>query len=751
MQPKNFQVRALDALSHYLEELSGQKDDTLKRIRVLKKSNNTIRADDKDYPRYTWNALQKQGRVAGTPYVSRSGSNEEPFPHVCLKVPTGGGKTLLGTLALGRMKVQTGLVLWMTPSRAIYKQTWQAFATRMHPYRQALERASGGKIKLLTKEDNISRFDPQNYLCIMPLMLQAADREERNFLRLFRDSGKYPSFFPPQDDSDANNKLITEFPDLDTYDMGDRGIPGMVKHSLYNLLKIARPIIVLDEAHNAYSPNRRKKLSEFNPRFVLELSATPSSENSNILVNIGGMELKEEQLIKLPLKVHNFSSADWQHTLAKSKEKLEELEATAKKLKTETGRYIRPIMLIRVQRVGKEQRNKPEYIHAEDVRDYLIKELNVPPEFIRRKTAEKDEIADEDLLSPYSQVRYILTKDALREGWDCPFAYILTLLDKTKAPLALTQMTGRVLRQPGAETTSYKALNQAYIYCFNQDVTAALNKIKKGLEVEGLADAAELILGEPGGGTTRNEGELLEFSRRKEFKKLRVFLPKVLFKENKKTYRPIDYDADILSHLNPDNLLSARPNITRAALDRINETVMQVDLPGVLNTDASQGPAVAQEPEITAEFFVRFLENMTLNAWTAAKFVRSALKLLREDGKNDAWIFKRRYNIAAAIKQQIADLLEEEAKQIFTAKLKNGDIRFELTIDDHNYELPMEVRKLVGGADQPLSNVRAHFNKSLFEDLYEHEFTSLEKAFALYINGDDAVNWWHRCGGKTRK
>ena len=98
------------------------------------------------------------------------------------------------------------------------------------------------------------------------------------------------------------------------------------------------------------------------------------------------------------------------------------------------------------------------------------------------KTAEKDEIADENLLSCYSAVRYILIKDALREGWDCPFAYVLVLLDTTNTSPALTQMTRRILRQPDAELTGRAVLNESYIYCFDRDVGEAVAQVKRGLK-----------------------------------------------------------------------------------------------------------------------------------------------------------------------------------------------------------------------------------------------------------------------------
>ena len=755
MQPKDFQEQALDAWTHYLEELAEQKAKSDERVKSLEKSGIDIRPEDENYIKPTWQELQQQGRIPRiqdrngslqlAPYRERLDSRNKPFPHVCFKVPTGGGKTFLAALALGRMKERRGLVLWITPSRAIYKQTWKAFATRMHPYRQALDRAAAGRVKLLKKEGDLSQHDLKHYLCVLPLMLQAADREDKNFLRIFRDSGHYPAFFPPQDDMDANQQLLKEHDDLDRHDLTS-DTPGAVKHSLYNLLKIARPMIILDEAHNAYTANRKRRLGEFNPRHVLELSATPDPTISNILVNIGGMALKEEQMIKLPLNIHHFNDADWQHTLAKSKEKLEQLEEEARVLQHERGRYIRPIMLIRVERVGKEQRQAAQHIHAEDVRDYLIKQLKVPPDNIRRKTAERDEIADEDLLSPYSSVRYVLTKDALREGWDCPFAYVLTLLDNTRAPRALTQMTGRVLRQPDAQLTSRQALNQSYIYCFNQDVNAAMDRIKTGLEQEGLEDAVELLLGEAAGREQASLGEYRAYRRRAGFEKMRIFLPRVLHRVKKRSYRPLNYDADILGEIAWGELLNAAPDINHVAVDRMHEETIQMDLNAILGPPEQEQVHAPRVP--TVEFFVHLLANTLPNAWSSAGFINKAFDTLRQQGCDDDWIFNHRYNLATALRRRMTCLIEEQAKTLFCEKIAAGDIRLELTIDDHAYQVPQELTRLVYPNDQPLLRKQRPVSKSLFEDMLEREFTGLEKNFAIYIDGDEAVSWWHRMAAK---
>ena len=436
-----------------------------------------------------------RGRTRSPEHISRESASGEPIPHVCLKVPTGGGKTLLGVEAVRRLKLGTGFVLWLVPTKAIYAQTWDAFRNKEHPYRQILERASGGRVKLLEKDDRFTKQDIENYLCVMLLMLPAANRNRnKEFLKIFRDSSGYASFFPVEDGLREHQALSEKHPDLETaendqtaqFRLARNPKDALIKQSLFNVLKLLRPTVILDEAHRAYgSPNmvRNKGFVEavnrLNPRFVLELSATPKLGISNILVNISGLALKEEEMIKLPIQLRNFPNSDWKYTLAQTKTERDRLEEVAKQYQQTEDRYIRPIAVIRVDRTGKNQRDGVR-VHAEDAREELIGALGVPAEQVKVKSSEQDELSGIDLMSPFCPVRYIITKDALKEGWDCPFAYLLALLDNTTAATAMTQLIGRVMRQPYARVTNLPELDSCYIGCYNQEVKGAVENVKKG-------------------------------------------------------------------------------------------------------------------------------------------------------------------------------------------------------------------------------------------------------------------------------
>ena len=301
MELKIYQQNTLDAFSRWLEELSEAQNTSTTAIKVLRQAGiDVIPNELHNYPQTAWQNLKQKGGVALTAgdYISRTDDAERPIPHVCFKVPTGGGKTLLAASALERLHRQRGLTLWIVPTKAIYAQTKTALWNKQHPYRKMLERASAGQVKMLEKEESFNRDDIANYLCVMLLMLPAANRQKgREFLRMFKDTGKYPSFFPDSDDILGDARMQNEYPDLECHTKDD-----LVIQSLFNVFKMLRPVVVLDEAHKAYGANKREANEEFarsinrlDPQMVIELSATPNHGISNLLVDIDGTDLKKRR------------------------------------------------------------------------------------------------------------------------------------------------------------------------------------------------------------------------------------------------------------------------------------------------------------------------------------------------------------------------------------------------------------------------------------------------------------------------
>ena len=691
MQLKTYQQNALEQLDRWLDDLKDARLKCQTATQALKESRLDVPEELKNYPLSAWKSLKEQnilptvqnqdGNSEVPDYIPRTATSGEPVPHVCLKVPTGGGKTLLGVAALERLKQDTGFVLWIVPTRAIYEQTLRSFRTREHPYRQMLERLSGGTVKLLQKDDRFTRQDVASRLCVMLLMLPSANRQKgKDFLKIFRDSGGYTSFFPEQDDLTANRALAEQHPDLE-----QNSSDSWVKQSLINVLKLLRPTVILDEAHKAYGTNDRNNrefvtsVNRLNPRFVLELSATPKLGISNILVNISGTELQAEEMIKLPIEIHSFGNSDWKHTLAETQKRLEHLEGEARQLQSRENRYVRPIALVRVQRTGKEQRGQGN-IHAEDVRAYLIRNLSVPEAWIRVQSSENKELAHEDLLSEHSPVRWILTKDALKEGWDCSFAYVLALLDNTTATTAMTQMVGRIMRQPHARSIAASpALNQCYIYCYNKDVGKAVEGVKAGLENEGLTGLGDTVRGHGAG----DAPQPITVRRRGPYRTLKIFLPRVLHRKGK-GWRPLDYDRDILSAVNW-NTIDAGGAVNLDDEDTMREVIATVDVQG---KQSVSDEAFETGEGVSLGYFVRRLTDIVPNPWQAARIAQRFLDRHEKQGYDGSKLLHQRVYLSEVLRRRVKNDIDAKAEAVFREKVARDDIRFHLETDERlNYEL----------------------------------------------------------------
>ena len=790
MKLKDYQIAVLDGgrdkggrpclgLSPFLHTLAAKRREAEEFVAFQRSKGRDAKLAD--YCRETWEHFAATGELpkvrladdteAVPAYVPREDGQRRSIPNICLKMPTGGGKTLLGTIAVDRInaeafKTQTGLVLWVVPSDAIYSQTWRTLANREHPYRQMLERASGGRVKMLEKNDAFSKQDVDNYLCVMLIMLQAGSvkTESKAARIMFRDTGRYPSFFPDVDDATGNAALLREHPDLELNNEPGEALHAgtlSVRQSLANVLRLTRPLVVIDEGHKAYSATALNFIASHNPKFILELSATPNPREhiSNVLVNVTGTALKDEEMIKLPINLINEGRADWKHALAAAKEKLDELNKAARKVQNNQDRYIRPIMLIRVERTGADQRDKHE-IHADVVREHLIEKLGVDKDAIRIKSSSNDELAEVDknpayegkgLLSDKCPVRYIITKDALREGWDCPFAYVLVVLSKTTADTALTQMVGRVLRQPGAKLTGVAALDECYVFTHDQNVQEAVANVRRALEDEGMGDLAAGVRAAGKGVVAGSKRVTLK--RREAFKGVKVFLPRVLSKHYKtKEWREFDYERDLLPRLPWDSFaFTGRDTFSPDTAEGIQRSQARVDVVDIGAAAVPTSPVtttIAADGQLETGALARLLLDVVPNPWQGARIVDQAIEALRQRGISEARIFANRLALLGEIKEDLKKQVNEAGEAEFRRMLSAGELSFSLVSSNDpylNWELAHTLEIDVLDADQVLTRQNGTpIEKSYLEPIYRKQVNGLEERVAWYLDGDSAVKWWHR-------
>lgn len=259
----------------------------------------------------------------------------------------------------------------------------------------------------------------------------------------------------------------------------DLVLPETDETALINVIRSLNPIVIVDESHNAESELSKEMLQNLNPSLVLDLTATPK-ESSNMISFVNALALKKENMVKLPVIVYNHHKKEEVITSALHLQR--QLELLAKEEEKETGKYIRPIILFQAQSNIKGKDNTT----FQKIKEQLVK-LQIPEEQIKIKTSNIDELKGVNLMSKDCSVRYIITVNALKEGWDCPNAYILASLADKSSAVDVEQILGRVLRQPYVAKHKNALLNMSFVLTASAKFNETLANIVKGLQDSGFS------------------------------------------------------------------------------------------------------------------------------------------------------------------------------------------------------------------------------------------------------------------------
>ncbi|MCO5232524.1 MAG: DEAD/DEAH box helicase family protein [Chitinophagales bacterium] len=451
MELKSYQRKVIENLEEYLEYVQEHKN--------LSKAFNQY-WEDKIGP---YNPLDDTGME---PYKN----NIPNAAHVCVKVPTAGGKTFIAVNALHTIfsaydSAKPKAVIWLVPWSNLLQQTVNALSNPEHPYRQKLNSLFNHRVEIYQKEDLLqgSNFNPtvvKDQLSIIVMSFASLRARNKDDRKVYQENGQLESF-------------------VSQYKSNEHILDGIDDTALINVLRSLNPVLVVDESHNAESDLSVDMLKNLNPSFILDLTATPK-DNSNIVSLVPAIELKKEHMVKLPVIVYN--NYDKTEVINNALHLQRKLENLAKKQEAEGGRYIRPIVLFQAQPKTKDDNTTFEKLKAQ------LLSLGIPENHIKIKTANIDELKGVDLMSKECEVRYIITINALKEGWDCPFAYILASLADKSSAVDVEQILGRVLRQPYVQKHKSFQLNLSYVLTASAKFNETLQSIVKGLQESGFSE-----------------------------------------------------------------------------------------------------------------------------------------------------------------------------------------------------------------------------------------------------------------------
>lgn len=444
MELKTYQKKVIADLSRYLELLNKTKDSAV--------------------------AFYRFWHEKSAPSLGFYQNILPGVPNLCFKVPTGGGKTFIACNAIRPIfdalpVTKTQAVVWLVPSDAILAQTVKALKDTQHPYRQKIDVDFGGRVEVYTKQEllNGQNFSPTavtEQLSVMVLSYDSFRGRGKEGLKAYQENSNLAAFA----------KVLGK---------PEQPIEKADETALFQIINQLNPLVIVDESHHARSDLSLEMLENFNPCFVLDLTATPKKE-SNIISYVDAVQLKNEHMVKLPVIVYNRDSQT--EVLVDAIDLRNKLEEIANAESAKTGKYIRPIALFQAQPKGKENATT-----FEKLRDKLV-DAGIPAEQIAIRTADVNELKHVDLMSTHCPIRYIITVNALKEGWDCPFAYVLASLANKTSQVDVEQILGRILRLPHTSQHSQAALNMSYVLTSSNDFDNTVRHIVKGLNSAGFSD-----------------------------------------------------------------------------------------------------------------------------------------------------------------------------------------------------------------------------------------------------------------------
>lgn len=423
MELKPFQRTALDTLASFL-----------KRSRTLAN------------PEQAFNESWRSRDSPQIPPPYRTMPGLPGVPNVCLRLPTGGGKTLLAahTVSIaGRNYLERDfpVVLWMVPTNTIRVQTAEALKKPDHPYRAALDDAFDGRVSVFDAAE-IAQIRPQDLterVTVIVITIQSLRTSNTDGRRAYAHSENYEPHFV---------HIPSDAPGL------ERSEDGKIKFSFVNLMAFHRPLVIVDEAHKAGTNLSFDMLAALRPACIVEFTATPNTDpstGSNVLYRASAAQVKGAQMIKLPIVLTEHP--DWRSAVHDAIQTRSRLAETA----LADPRYIRPLTLFQAQDRGQE-------VTVEVLKQYLIENENIAAEKIAVATGAQRDLDSLNLFDPACVVDFIITVEALKEGWDCSFAYVLCSVANIGSATDIEQLLGRVLRMPYAEERSQPALNRAYAH-----------------------------------------------------------------------------------------------------------------------------------------------------------------------------------------------------------------------------------------------------------------------------------------------
>lgn len=223
-------------------------------------------------------------------------------------------------------------------------------------------------------------------------------------------------------------------------------------------------ILVIDESHTSASSERALELRDLiSADLTIEMSATPMFKEGhyNEKVEVDSNSVIDEGMIKKEIIINEGLDEIGDDDSTSQEIVMEAAFGKRLELKEQMvkeGADVNPLVLVQIS-TGQDGEDKRNFI------EHFLAEKNITID--NGKLAiwlSEEKVNLEVLENNVSDVEFIIFKQAIDTGWDCPRAQILVKFRETQSEVFELQTIGRILRMPEAEHYQNDSLNKAFIY-----------------------------------------------------------------------------------------------------------------------------------------------------------------------------------------------------------------------------------------------------------------------------------------------
>ena len=323
---------------------------------------------------------------------------------------------------------------------------------------------------------------PNEDLCFLWISIGTGELHKQSYNSLKNNYSGFPDvylleeeFFGSRQTIDKNEVVVVNWDKLNQKDkktgewkstlMKDKestNFRELVKNTKQMGTKI---ILIIDESHTNSTSARAVEIRDeiIKADLTIEMSATPvlSEGDYQQKIKVEPLDVIDEGMIKKEIVIND--NIDLTTDDEKTTQELILQSALNKRIVLtqaykDTNIKVNPLVLIQIP-TGDEGEDKQEFIES-----FLSKnDITIENKKLAIWLSE-DKVNLEVLNNNNNEVEFLIFKQAISTGWDCPRAQVLVRFREVKSIVFNIQVVGRILRMPEAKHYKNDDLNKAYIY-----------------------------------------------------------------------------------------------------------------------------------------------------------------------------------------------------------------------------------------------------------------------------------------------